>query len=170
MRKLVILSIAVMSFIGCKTDSEKKETVKEEAEIVKQDNYLSFGEVIDAENSLNSLSATETYEAMALNDTTDLKFTAKVNAVCKAKGCWMRLKLDNGEEVMVKFKDYGFFVPKDIENKEVVVNGKAFVNEVPIDEQQHYAKDAGKTEEEVAAITEPKKTYSFIADGVLIRK
>jgi hypothetical protein len=96
--------------------------------------------------------------------------TAEVIEVCQAKGCWMTLKLENGEEAMVKFKDYGFFMPKDIAGKEVILNGKAFVNEVPVEEQRHYAEDAGKSKEEVAAITEPKKTYSFEADGVLIKE
>ena len=81
----------------------------------------------------------------------------------------MTLNLENGEEAMVKFKDYGFFMPKDISGKEVILNGKAFVNEVPVDEQRHYAEDAGKSKEEIAAITQPKKTYSFEADGVLIK-
>ena len=69
---------------------------------------------------------------------------------------------------MVKFKDYGFFMPKDIAGKEVIINGKAYVEEVSVDEQRHYAEDAGKTKEEIAKITEPKRTFSFEADGVLI--
>ena len=60
------------------------------------------------------------------------------------------------------------FVPKDIKGKQVIVNGKAFVNEVPVDELKHYAEDAGKSVEEIAAITESKKTFSFEADGVLV--
>jgi hypothetical protein len=69
---------------------------------------------------------------------------------------------------MVKFKDYGFFVPRDIAGREVVVNGIAFVGEMSIEDQQHYAKDAGKTAEEIAAIGSIRKAYGFEADGVLI--
>ncbi|MBT4917946.1 MAG: DUF4920 domain-containing protein, partial [Flavobacteriaceae bacterium] len=77
--------------------------------------------------------------------------------------------LDIGaEEAMVKFKDYGFFMPKNIADKEVIVNGKAFVSEVSIEEQRHYAEDAGKSDEEIAAITQVKKTLSLEADGVLL--
>ena len=39
---------------------------------------------------------------------------------------------------------------------------------VSVDEQRHYAEDAGKTLEEITQIIEPKKTYSFEADGVLL--
>jgi len=86
------------------------------------------------------------------------------------KGCWMELDLPGEEDIMVKFKDYGFFVPKDIAHKEVVVLGKAFVTKVSLEEQQHYAEDSGKIEEEIAAIYQPKRTLSFEANGVLIKK
>ena len=33
---------------------------------------------------------------------------------------------------------------------------------------QHYAKDAGKSDEEVAKITEPKSEIVFTASGVLV--
>jgi hypothetical protein len=82
----------------------------------------------------------------------------------------MKLDLPGEEDVMVKFKDYGFFVPKDIYQKEVVVHGEAYVTEVSVEEQQHYAKDSGKTEEEIAAIDQPKRTLSFEANGVLIKE
>ena len=87
-----------------------------------------------------------------------------------AKGCWMKLKLGNGKESMVKFKDYGFFVPQELVGKEVVVNGLAYVEEMSVGDQRHYARDAGKSEEEVAAIIMVEKKYAFEADGVLIKK
>ena len=79
------------------------------------------------------------------------------------------MRLDIGdEEAMVKFKDYGFFMPKNIANKEVIVHGKAFVAEVSIEDQRHYAEDAGKSKEALIAIIEVEKTLSFEADGVLL--
>ena len=110
------------------------------------------------------------YEQMPVADTTSTKFTATVSEVCQAKGCWMKLQLQDGGEAMVRFKDYGFFVPKDIAGKQVVVSGKAFVDMMSVEDQQHYAEDEGKSAEEIAAITEPKKTYSFEASGVLIKQ
>jgi hypothetical protein len=79
----------------------------------------------------------------------------------------MRVALGQ-DQAMVKFKDYGFFMPKDLAGQEVIMQGKAFVAEVSVDEQRHYAEDAGKTPEEVLAITEPKKTLSFESSGVLV--
>ena len=96
------------------------------------------------------------------------KITGKVSEVCLEKGCWMKLEKANGEKVMVKFKDYGFFMPKDIVGKEVVLEGEAVVKEVSVKQLQHYAKDAGKSEEEIKKITQPKKELQFIAKGVLV--
>ena len=132
--------------------------------------YESFGKEIIADDALEASRMAVHYEGMQVGDTVNSKMIAKVDEVCQAKGCWMKLSLDNGEQVMVKFKDYGFFMPKDIKGREVVVNGIAFVNEMSVDEQQHYAEDEGKSPEQIAAITTPKKTYSFEADGVLLKE
>ncbi len=40
------------------------------------------------------------------------KVTGKVVSVCQEKGCWMKLAKTDGSDIMVRFKDYKFFVPK----------------------------------------------------------
>lgn len=135
-----------------------------------KDIYQSFGKEITMAETMESSIMVSHYKSMQVGDSIPAKMKAKVMDVCQAKGCWMTLNLENGNEVMVKFKDYGFFVAKDIVGKEVIVNGKAFVNEVSVDEQRHYAEDAGKTTDEIASITQPKRTFSFEADGVLIQQ
>lgn len=154
MKKIVYIIFAVLVFVSCKNN---------------EPTYASFGDKIDAANALPVSKMAENYKMMAVGDTITSKMTANVVEVCQSKGCWMKLDLENGNQVMVKFKDYGFFMPKDIAGKEVIVNGLAFVNEVPVDEQRHYAEDGGATAEEIAAITAPKKTFSFEADGVLLK-
>jgi hypothetical protein len=132
--------------------------------------YKSFGKEIIADDAIKVASMASHYKTMQVGDSINSKITAKVISVCQSKGCWMILNMEDGNELMVKFKDYGFFMPKDIAGKEVIINGKAFVNVVPVDEQRHYAEDAGKATEEIASITEPKRTFSFEADGVLIKQ
>ena len=80
----------------------------------------------------------------------------------------MKIEKSNGDKMMVKFKDYGFFMPKDIMGKEVVLDGEVVEKEVSVKQLQHYAKDAGKSEEEIKKIKEPKKELQFIAKGVLV--
>ncbi len=161
-----LVFIAII-FVACKQETKQTEEVTE-AE-TQEDVYASFGKEINDAAVLTAVIMADKYANMTVGDSTNVKMIAKVDEVCQAKGCWMKLDLPDGEQVMVKFKDYGFFMPKDIAGKEVIINGKAFVNEVPVDEQRHYAEDAGATPEEIAEITEPKKTYSFTADGVLLK-
>ncbi|WP_298497169.1 DUF4920 domain-containing protein [uncultured Algibacter sp.] len=151
--------------ISCNNKNKEKVKNTEKQEKIE---YASFGETIIPNDAIAATSMAAHFKTMKSGDSINSKIIATVNDVCQAKGCWMRLKLDNENEVMVKFKDYGFFVPKDIKGKQVIVNGKAYVTEVSIDEQRHYAEDAGKTAEEIASINQPKKTYSFEADGVLV--
>ena len=167
MKYIVSVLALAMMVVSCKDKEQKVE----EQEVVKEEiAYASFGDKIDDSDVLSTKEMTEKFNSMKVGDTVNTKMTATVNEVCQMKGCWMTLELENGEEAMVKFKDYAFFMPKNISGKEVIVNGKAYVNEVPVEEQRHYAEDAGKSAEEVAAITEPKKTFSFEADGVLIKE
>ncbi|PWH83046.1 DUF4920 domain-containing protein [Algibacter marinivivus] len=164
--KLVTLAIiCVLMLNSCKNKSQEEPQNQVKVEKIE---YASFGKEIVASDAIAAKSMASHYKTMKTGDSIDSKMVAKVNNVCQAKGCWMRLDLDDGNEVMVKFKDYGFFVPKDITGKEVIINGKAFVKEVSVDEQRHYAEDAGKSAEEIAKIIEPKRTYSFEADGVLV--
>ncbi|MCF2493787.1 DUF4920 domain-containing protein [Dyadobacter chenhuakuii] len=97
------------------------------------------------------------------------KVSGEVESVCQVKGCWMTVKLDNGETMRVMFKDYGFFVPKDITGKTVVFEGQAQKKTIPVEHLQHYAKDAGQSQEEIAKITEPKDELTFVADGVIVK-
>ncbi len=164
-----LLFIAVLSFliIGCNED-KKKDVASTEAQTEEVAiNYQSIGEEITDEAVLTKEEIQEKYKNLKPGDTVAVKFKSEVKEVCQNKGCWM--KMDMGDEVaMVKFKDYGFFMPKDLAGQEVIVDGKAFVEEMSVEDQRHYAEDAGKTAAEVAAITEPKRTLSFISSGVLI--
>ncbi|WP_341224764.1 DUF4920 domain-containing protein [uncultured Arcticibacterium sp.] len=105
-----------------------------------------------------------------LSNTANLEVEGEVNAVCQAKGCWMTVNLDNGETMRVTFKDYGFFVPKNLAGTKVVFKGKPEVTETSVSELRHYAADAGKTKAEIMSITEPEIALTFVADGVLVPK
>jgi hypothetical protein len=81
----------------------------------------------------------------------------------------MKVEIAPQEEVFVRFKDYGFFVPKDAADKKVFMQGMAFLEEMSVDDQKHYAKDSGASEEEINQIKEPKRILRFEAEGVLIK-
>ncbi len=102
-------------------------------------------------------------------DSLKIKLRATINETCQKKGCWMTLDMGNGEEMRVRFKDYGFFVPKEgVNGKKVVIDGYAFPDTISVDDLRHLAEDAGKSEAEIAAINEPEIGVNFEATGVII--
>lgn len=167
--KKIALVFALFCSISCNQtkESNNEDTVVEEKV---QDEYESYGAKISLRGSFSSSIMLEKYESLRSGDTINEKFKTTINSVCQVKGCWMVLELPGVDDVRVKFADYGFFVPKDIIGKEVIVRGKAFVEVTSIEEQRHFAKDAGKSIDEIVSIREPEKSFGFIADGVLIKK
>lgn len=168
MKKIIVVFVLLLGF-SCKqtSENEKQELIVEEESEAK---YESFGERISPQGSFSSSIMLEKFESLRSGDTINEKFYTTINSVCQSKGCWMILELPGVEDVRVKFKDYGFFVPKDIVGKEVIVRGRAYVEETSVEEQKHFAKDAGKSIDEIVSIREPEKSFGFIADGILIKK
>ncbi len=105
---------------------------------------------------------------MAAKDSLAVKVKGKVAEVCQVKGCWMSIVEEGKEDMFVKFKDYGFFMPLDISGKEVIMEGYAFREVTSVEELQHYAEDEGKSPEEIAAITQPEEELKFMASGVIL--
>lgn len=126
-----------------------------------------FGAMIDADKAI---SYDDLMPKMAETDSLAIKVTGKVSEVCQKKGCWMTLVSDDPSKpaMRVTFKDYAFFMPKDLSGKRVVIDGFAFVDVTSVADLRHYAEDGGKSPEEIAAITEPKREVAFEAAGVLI--
>tara|TARA_B110000444_G_scaffold84614_1_gene79949 strand:+ start:108 stop:566 length:459 start_codon:yes stop_codon:yes gene_type:complete len=103
------------------------------------------------------------------NPTNDVKIQGRIISTCPMKGCWMKMNVHN-DTLLVRFKDYGFFVPKTgLEGKSVIINGKLSIDTLSVGQLKHYAEDAGKTKYEISLITKPEITLSFLADGVIIK-
>lgn len=150
--------------MACEQSNTVVETTTEKNTL--EENLAHFGELITPEGAedVNTLLASVENE-----EELNAKVSGTIVEVCQSKGCWMTLQLDNGETMRVTFKDYGFFVPKDAAGKTVIMDGIAKVDVTDVETLRHYAEDAGKTQEEIDAITEAKKGLSFEASGVIIK-
>lgn len=166
LKQWMFIFITALAAVACAQNGTATEENAAQAVAVKGE---TFGEAITAEGAM-------TYEALlakmenTTEDSVAVKVVGTVDAVCQMKGCWMNLVSDAGDspEMAVRFKDYGFFVPKDIAGRKVIVEGYAFKEVTPVDELRHYAEDAGKSKEEIEAITEPKEELKFLASGVFL--
>lgn len=151
-----VFNIFTVALLGICLVSCKQETMKGDY----------FGEEFAISDQASKTAAP--YDQIVGKDSLQTQVVGEIKEVCQAKGCWMKVQLGSNEEVFVRFKDYGFFVPKDAAGKRVVMNGAAFFEEMSVEDQRHYAEDEGASEDELALITSPKKTLRFEADGVLI--
>ena len=164
MKKSLIIISAFIFIFSCKEKQNNRVPVK-----LQSNTYNLFGHGFETDSILSIAQLSE--KAINLGDTLQLTLKGNIKDVCSKKGCWMTLPVGNEDEnVMVRFKDYGFFIPTDAAGKEVIVDGKAFVNEVSVADLKHYAEDAGKSPEEIAKITEPSIEFDFDANGVLLKK
>lgn len=131
-----------------------------------QGDVHSYGDKISADGAM---STADFAKAMSQTDSLATKLDCEIITSCVKKGCWMTVKMPDGQDMMVRFKDYGFFVPtKGLEGKRAVLQGHATKEVVDVATLRHYAEDAGKSKEEIEKITEPEHNLMFLADGVLI--
>ena len=171
MKKIQLFALVVMVLTGVVSNAQttvKKEKAAKNS--INMNDYAVFGEKFTASNVLNEKAMLKKYKSLKKGDTITIKFKSVIKDVCKKKGCWMNMDLSDNSNSFVRFKDYGFFVPLNADGSEAIVNGKAYIDVVSVEELRHYAKDAKKSQEEINKITKPKVTYAFQATGVLIKK
>ena len=68
-----------------------------------------------------------------------IKIEGEILSSCPMKGCWMKIKSEE-DTILVRFKDYGFFVPKDgIAGNKTIINGKLSIDTLSVTLLRHYA-------------------------------
>ena len=152
MRKLLFFSTFILSLGLTAQSNPYSKTLSFYGKKISAENTIDYNEFVK-----NSLVASKS------------KIKGLVLSSCPKKGCWMEVKVEL-DTILVRFKDYGFFVPKSgLEKKETIIEGYPKQDTISVKMLKHYAEDAGKTKEEIDKITSPKYKISFIADGVIIR-
>lgn len=126
-----------------------------------------YGEGVAAGKSVSTVNLKKHLEK---NESFEGQIQGKVIEVCKAKGCYMRIDNGSDKPIMVRFKDYGFFMPQDMVGKTVLLDGSAAIKTVSVEAQKQHAEDDGKSAEDIAKITEPNITTEVLAKGVRVIK
>lgn len=162
MKKSLIIIFTFIFAFSCKEKQNSRIPVQ-----LQTKTYDLYGDGFETDSILSLDQFSE--KIINFGDTLQLTLKGNIKDVCSKKGCWMTLSMPNETDMMVRFKDYGFFVPLGASG-EVIVNGKAFFSETSIEDLRHYAEDAGASAEDIAAIVSPKVSYNFEADGVLINQ
>jgi hypothetical protein len=89
----------------------------------------------------------------------------RISDVCQKKGCWVVLR-DGGEQLRVRFHDYGFFLPTDASGSEAFVEGRVKVELLSEKMARHY--EAESADGDPSAIAGPRREVGFTATGVRI--
>ena len=98
-------TFATIILLGMVLVSCKQETI--------QGDY--FGEEFKISGEASKTSAP--FDGISGKDSLQTQIVGEIKEVCQAKGCWMKVALESNDEVFVRFKDYGFFIPKDAAGK-----------------------------------------------------
>ena len=167
MRKILYTTLAcsIIALAACNKTETKTETTEIEKTETSANGGKSYGEKITPDNAI---AAADLEKTMAGKDSMEVKIKGEIEEVCQMKGCWVTIKMPTGEAMRVKFGEDDFFVPKDVSGKNAIMEGVAYKDIIPVDERRHYLEDAGKSKEEIMAITEPDTTLTFTAKGIII--
>lgn len=185
-KHLFIGILAAGMIASCTNDSSNDDTQNEEmesdtTEVVMNDhhdmddeeqefdpNQTSFG-LVEVDTN-NAISVSELIAEFDGKTELEATFKGEINEVCSKAGCWVNIKKDDGETFMVRFKDHFGIPTNTLAGTMVYLTGKAKLDTISIERQQHYLEDAEASQEDIDAITEEKVEMAFIADGVEIIK
>ena len=153
-RPLLLASVIAIEFIACAPSTTAERAAK--------DGWPRFGtadETIESTVPISSLG--ESTNRVAVEGT--------VFEVCQSKGCWMTLRGSDHAEVLVRFRDYSIFVPRNATGRHAIVWGRAERETLSIEMLRQLARDSGKSDATIAAIRLPKDSLTLIADSVRIQ-
>ena len=87
----------------------------------------------------------------------------RIADVCQKKGCWTVLQQGDAT-LRVRFADYAFFLPRNCQGREALVEGVVSVRTLSEREAKHYARESVTGDPE--AIEGPQREIGFVASGV----
>ena len=122
------------------------------------------GTVYGSTRALTTAPLTLEHATAEANVGRTLAVKAPAAEVCQHKGCWMVLT-EGSRSIRVTFRDYAFFVPKDIAGRTVVVEGVLSRRLLSADEAKHYDEESGAGSTPTPG---PREEWSLVATSVLV--
>ena len=125
-----------------------------------------YGEVVD---STQAVKATDLQQKMLGLRTINLTISGKVEDVCKAEGCWMKLDLGEEKRLLVRMKNRSFSVDDEVQGKYAFVKGTVHYDTISVENLQKHAKEDGESDSVVSALTVSEINLVMEALGVMTR-
>lgn len=156
--KYLSIALTLLVAVSC---GQKPENSKQTPVINVSD--LRFGEDF---SHVGAISTAKLVTEIPADSDVQTVVTGEVVEVCPKAGCWMRVAIEGSSETVLVNTNHDFELPRDLAGKRVVISGVAYQKLITVDEQKHYAVDAGATPEQIAAITADKQGIMIEAKGV----
>lgn len=169
MKKTALLFLIAGAMVACNSTSNQEQTEAENNNVVEtaEVTYDYFGDSTFSTDG--AIPSDKLIAFMEGKDSVEATVSGTVESVCKKKGCWMNVTVDDGSSMHVTY-NYEFLLPLNCDGREFVMNGYAYYDTIPVSHLKHLAEDAGKSEEEIEQITESKATLAYLATGVMMKK
>ncbi len=110
-----------------------------------------FGEAPSADRELTPLSAIAANPERYAGQT--VKTEGEISQVCQRMGCWMELRAEGVEPLMVPMAGHSFFLPRDVTGSEVVVEGEVALRERSANEVAHLESEGATASARAVQIT-----------------
>ena len=168
--RFIVMLLTGVLLIACQTKNE-------------MDMAQTFGGKVTMENAVT---IADIYASPEKYEGKEIRIDGEIKQVCQHKGCWIKMS-DGEKELIVRFKDYGFFVPKDAATAKVTIQGiftaeadkhvmeeASSQNEGGHEGHEHGGEEtSGHSEEKDSdemneKQIDPDMPYSFVAHSVVI--
>ncbi len=166
LQRFSLLAILLALMVSCGQQSAKQDEYKHKTGSPIPDAEGFYGlkfEIVDI------TPAYKIPEALSNANGVELVVNGSILDVCQMSGCWLEMDMMNGESIFVTFKNDSFVIPMDRIGSDVTIKGFANKESVGVEMLKRIAADEGKSEEEIAAISQPEEEYSFVASGLIFQ-
>jgi hypothetical protein len=93
----------------------------------------------------------------------DVLVRGRISDVCQKRGCWVVLS-EGDSHVRIRFKDYGFFVPKDCSGSQAYVEGRVQVETLSEEQARHYENES--RDGDPSEVHGEQRVVGFTASGL----
>lgn len=164
MKKVLFIAAIASIAIACSSADSNDSGAGDKEKLGK-----SYGPVkVDVKKAISVEDMLADFEGKT--ERTEYTFEADLAEVCSKAGCWVNIDKGNGDTFMVRFKDHFTIPPATEVGTGAYLHGYAYMDTISVEMLQHFAEDAGKSQEEIDAITEPEYELNFEADGITLKK
>jgi hypothetical protein len=125
-----------------------------------------YGKHITEEGAID---CSELKDKMGDSTVLQTKIKGEVVEICPDKTCILQLDMGDGTCMNVKMNNAQITLPKDLNGKTAIVEGRVYVDTTNVKMIPGYVRDSGSTEAETEVTKDPELSLAFDATGLIIK-